>query len=136
LLRAAADHVRKNGGRIVEGYPVEPRTRNMPDVFAWTGIASAYRRAGFIAKVRRSATRAIMTSVSLLTGTITKPQRTIHSCASRTTERGTVFYSRTHDHTGCCFSCSRVYSFRYARQPKSGTPTKADNTQTGSIELR
>jgi GNAT superfamily N-acetyltransferase len=60
LLRAAADHVRKNGGRIVEGYPVEPRTRNMPDVFAWTGIASAYRRAGFTDKIRRSATRAIM----------------------------------------------------------------------------
>jgi GNAT superfamily N-acetyltransferase len=60
LLRAAADHVRKNGGRIVEGYPVEPRTRNMPDVFAWTGIASAYRRSGFIDKIRRSATRPIM----------------------------------------------------------------------------
>ena len=63
LLRAAADHVRKSGGRIIEGYPVEPRTCNMPDAFAWTGIASAYRRAGFIEKCRRSATRPIMRRV-------------------------------------------------------------------------
>jgi hypothetical protein len=32
-----------------------------------------------------------LSSVSLLTGTITKPQRTIRSCASRTTARGTCF---------------------------------------------
>jgi GNAT superfamily N-acetyltransferase len=60
LLQAAVDHVRKKGGRIVEGYPVEPRTCNMPDAFAWTGIASAYRKAGFIEMARRSAIRPIM----------------------------------------------------------------------------
>jgi GNAT superfamily N-acetyltransferase len=60
LLRAAADYVRLSGGRILEGYPIEPRTSRMPDVFAWTGIASAYRRAGFIEQARRSATRPIM----------------------------------------------------------------------------
>jgi GNAT superfamily N-acetyltransferase len=60
LLHAAADYVRLHGGRIVEGYPVEPRTSHMPDAFAWTGVASAYRRAGFIEQSRRSATRPIM----------------------------------------------------------------------------
>lgn len=63
LLRAAAEHVRKKGGRIIEGYPVEPRTCNMPDAFAWTGIASAYCRAGFIEHARGSATRPIMRRV-------------------------------------------------------------------------
>jgi GNAT superfamily N-acetyltransferase len=60
LLRAAADHVRRNGGQIIEGYPVKPRTHNMPDAFAWTGIASAYRHAGFSEEASRSATRPIM----------------------------------------------------------------------------
>jgi GNAT superfamily N-acetyltransferase len=60
LLRAAADYVQLREGRIVEGYPIEARTSHMPDVFAWTGVASAYRRAGFVERARRSATRPIM----------------------------------------------------------------------------
>lgn len=60
LLKAAARYVRKRGGRIVEGYPVEPRTRAMPDTFAWTGLASAFRQSGFTERTRRSATRPIM----------------------------------------------------------------------------
>src|SRR5438128_1099301 len=38
LLKAAVAHVRKQGGVMVEGYPVEPRTGPMPAVFAWTGL--------------------------------------------------------------------------------------------------
>jgi len=60
LLRAAADYVRKRGGSIVEGYPVEPRTGAMPDAFAWTGLASAFRQSGFTECARRSDTRPIM----------------------------------------------------------------------------
>ncbi|MFY9557360.1 MAG: GNAT family N-acetyltransferase [Blastocatellia bacterium] len=60
LLKAAADHVRKRGGKIVEGYPVEPRKDEMPDAFAWTGLASAFRKAGFVECARRSETRPIM----------------------------------------------------------------------------
>lgn len=60
LLRAAVVHAGKRGGRIVEGYPVDPRKGEMPDVFAWTGLASAFRRAGFVECARRSATRPIM----------------------------------------------------------------------------
>jgi GNAT superfamily N-acetyltransferase len=60
LLKAAADYVRKRGGKIVEGYPVEPRKDEMPDVFAWTGLASAFLNAGFVECERRSETRPIM----------------------------------------------------------------------------
>jgi GNAT superfamily N-acetyltransferase len=60
LLKAAADFVRKRGGKIVEGYPVEPRTGAMPDAFAWTGLASAFRQTGFTERARRSPTRPIM----------------------------------------------------------------------------
>lgn len=59
LLEGALQHVRERGGRILEGYPVEPRTGSMPDAFAWTGLASAFRKAGFSEVARRSETRPI-----------------------------------------------------------------------------
>lgn len=60
LLKAAVQYVRKRGGTIVEGYPVEPKKDVMPDVFAFTGLASAFLRAGFTEHLRRSETRPIM----------------------------------------------------------------------------
>lgn len=60
LLRAAADYVAWRGGRILEGYPVEPRKGALPDAFAWTGLSAAFRAAGFKECLRRSATRPIM----------------------------------------------------------------------------
>lgn len=60
LLRAAIDHVRSRGGRILEGYPVDPRDKEMPAAFAWTGLVSAFRRAGFRECARRSPGRPIM----------------------------------------------------------------------------
>ena len=60
LLQAATAYVRKRGGKIVEGYPVEPRKGKMPDVFAYTGLASAFRKAGFLECTRRSETRPMM----------------------------------------------------------------------------
>ena len=60
LLRAAVAHVRKQGGRILEGYPQDAQGRAMPDVFAWTGVASAYRKAGFAEVARPSPKRPIM----------------------------------------------------------------------------
>ncbi len=60
LLRAAVRHATSGGARIVEGYPVDPKKRPMPDVFAYTGLASAYRQAGFVEVARRSETRPIM----------------------------------------------------------------------------
>ncbi|NIN00486.1 MAG: hypothetical protein GTO24_21110 [candidate division Zixibacteria bacterium] len=47
-------------GKPLEGYPVEPRKERMPAAFACTGLASAFRRAGFVEIARRSKTRPIM----------------------------------------------------------------------------
>ncbi|MFH1175940.1 MAG: GNAT family N-acetyltransferase [Acidobacteriota bacterium] len=60
LLRAAIAHVRSRGGRIVEGYPVEPKKGRLPDAFAWTGPRSAFNQAGFTEAARGSAARPIM----------------------------------------------------------------------------
>ena len=60
LLRAAVEYVRGRGGMIVEGYPVEPKNGVTAPVFAFTGLASAFRRAGFREVARRSPTRPIM----------------------------------------------------------------------------
>lgn len=88
LLKAAIAYVKKRGGKILEGYPVEPASTSsaqaasagsastgsaaataaagasvkkmQPDTFMWTGLASAFRNAGFKEILRRSATRPIM----------------------------------------------------------------------------
>lgn len=60
LLKAAVEYAKKRGAKIVEGYPVEPKKGKMPDVFAYTGLASAFRQAGFVEVLRRSETRPIM----------------------------------------------------------------------------
>ena len=60
LIRAAADYAQSRGAKVVEAYPVEPRMENVPDPFAFTGFASAFRQAGFVEVARRSETRPIM----------------------------------------------------------------------------
>jgi GNAT superfamily N-acetyltransferase len=60
LLQAVVRHVKKQGGKIVEGYPVEPKKKPMPEVFAYTGLAAAFKKAGFKECLRRSETRPIM----------------------------------------------------------------------------
>jgi GNAT superfamily N-acetyltransferase len=60
LLKAAVDYVKRRGGKIVEGYPVEPKKNRMPDLFVYTGLLSAFCRAGFVEVLRRSETRPIM----------------------------------------------------------------------------
>ena len=59
LLAAACDFVRARGGRILEGYPIDPKTTPYPAVYAWTGLASAFRADGFEEVLRRSETRPI-----------------------------------------------------------------------------
>lgn len=58
LLKSAADFARKCGARILEGYPTEAGT-DQPDAFVYTGLASAFRKAGFEEAARRSPTRPI-----------------------------------------------------------------------------
>jgi GNAT superfamily N-acetyltransferase len=60
LIQAAVRYAQSQGAKIVEAYPVEPHNERMPDVFAYTGIASAFRKAGFVEVARRSAGRPVM----------------------------------------------------------------------------
>jgi GNAT superfamily N-acetyltransferase len=59
LLKAALKHARRHGATMVEGYPVEPR-KPQADTFVYTGVASAFRHAGFREAARRSPNRPIM----------------------------------------------------------------------------
>lgn len=59
LLEAACDHVRDRGAAVLEGYPVEPTERQSP-AFVWTGLAAAFRAAGFEEVARRSEKRPVM----------------------------------------------------------------------------
>lgn len=63
LLREAGKHAKKNGAKILEGYPVDPKTKNYAPVFAYTGLASAFKKAGFSEVARRSETRPIMRKI-------------------------------------------------------------------------
>ena len=58
LLNAAVEHVRFQGGKIVEGYPVETK-EDKPAPFVFTGMASAFQKAGFKEVARNSPTRPI-----------------------------------------------------------------------------
>ncbi len=61
LLRAATEYAKSQGVELVEGYPVEPTSeKNIPPVFAWTGISKAFIQIGFKEVARRSPTRPIM----------------------------------------------------------------------------
>jgi GNAT superfamily N-acetyltransferase len=60
LLRAAIEHVDKHDGKIVEGYPIEPKGGRIPDTFAYTGLVSTFREAGFVQVANRSERRPIM----------------------------------------------------------------------------
>jgi GNAT superfamily N-acetyltransferase len=60
LLKASIEYVRSNGGKIVEGYPVDAKGSRMPDPFAYTGLVSSFRKAGFVEAARHSEKRPIM----------------------------------------------------------------------------
>ncbi len=60
LIKGAVKYARSRGARIVEAYPVEPKKDPMPEVFAYHGIAAAFRKAGFREVARGSETRPIM----------------------------------------------------------------------------
>ena len=60
LLSAATEYAREHGANILEGYPVEPKKGQAPDVFVYTGLASTFRQLGFVEVARRSETRSVM----------------------------------------------------------------------------
>ncbi len=59
MLSAAIDYARRHGARIVEGYPVEPAEK-LAGYEAYTGIASAFRKLGFVEVARASERQLIM----------------------------------------------------------------------------
>ncbi|MEW6402892.1 MAG: GNAT family N-acetyltransferase [Chloroflexota bacterium] len=58
LLKAAVEHVKKQGGKIVEGYPTDT-SQDMPAPFIFTGTAAAFKRVGFKEVARNAPTRPI-----------------------------------------------------------------------------
>jgi GNAT superfamily N-acetyltransferase len=60
LLKAVIKYCKKKKVKILEAYPQEPYSDNIPAAFAWTGIPSAYEKAGFKVVERRSPKRPIM----------------------------------------------------------------------------
>ena len=58
MLKAAVEHVKKQGGRIVEGYPVDAQ-KDLPAPFIFTGTAADFQQAGFKEVARRTPTRPI-----------------------------------------------------------------------------
>lgn len=60
LLKAAVEYARQRGARIVEGYPYEQAGGLSPDPFVYTGLLSAFQKAGFSEVLRRSPTRPIV----------------------------------------------------------------------------
>lgn len=59
LLAAVAAFVRRRGGRLLEGYPIDARAKRA-DVFVYTGLASSFAGARFREVARRSPTRPIV----------------------------------------------------------------------------
>jgi molybdopterin converting factor small subunit len=60
MLEHAARWARSQGARMLEGYPVDPKSGKTADAFAWWGVADAFRAAGFREVERRSPTHPIM----------------------------------------------------------------------------
>jgi GNAT superfamily N-acetyltransferase len=60
LLRAGLKYAHANGAQIIEGYPNDVIGRAKPDVFVYTGLASTFRKVGFVEVARRSESRPIM----------------------------------------------------------------------------
>ncbi len=60
LLQSAVEYAGSQNAHLVEGYPVDPKGDKTPDVFAYTGLFSAFIQAGFREVARRSEIRPIM----------------------------------------------------------------------------
>ena len=60
LLEAAVAYAADHGARLVEGYPKDPRKAEIPDIYAWQGLASMFLEAGFEEVARRREGRPIM----------------------------------------------------------------------------
>lgn len=60
MISAAIEYAGQQGARIIEGYPIEPKTGQAPDIYAFTGLVSTFEKSGFKEVARRSEARPIM----------------------------------------------------------------------------
>ncbi len=60
LIGASVDFARTQGAKIVEAYPIDTSNGGYPDPYAYTGILSAFKEAGFSEITRRSPKRPVM----------------------------------------------------------------------------
>lgn len=60
LLEAACAWARKQGARIVEGYPIDTHGKASPPAFVWHGVVPTFTAAGFREVLRRSERRPIL----------------------------------------------------------------------------
>jgi GNAT superfamily N-acetyltransferase len=60
ILKGVIQFCKKKKIKMLEAYPVEPYNDNIPAVFAWTGIPSAFEKAGFKEVERRTPKKPIM----------------------------------------------------------------------------
>jgi GNAT superfamily N-acetyltransferase len=60
LIKAAVDHARKHGARVIEAYPTVPRKGQLPPVSSFMGIPSVFARAGFVECARPSASKVVL----------------------------------------------------------------------------
>jgi GNAT superfamily N-acetyltransferase len=61
LLRGAAAYAASQGAQVVEGYPVDPSDQRFNSgLSAYTGLVSAFRKAGFVEVARGGARHVIM----------------------------------------------------------------------------
>ncbi|OLN26369.1 GNAT family N-acetyltransferase [Desulfosporosinus metallidurans] len=60
LLKGVIKYCEINNVKIIEGYPGVPYGEQVPDAFEWTGIPSAFEKAGFVEVERRSKSKPIM----------------------------------------------------------------------------
>jgi GNAT superfamily N-acetyltransferase len=60
LLRAAVDHARAGGARVLEGYPIDTGGERRPQSNVFTGTLAMFRRVGFTEVERRADGRPIV----------------------------------------------------------------------------
>ncbi len=60
LLKAAVEYARSEGAEVVEGYPVDPKSDEVPAIWSWMGFPSMFESCGFVEVARRSETRPFM----------------------------------------------------------------------------
>jgi GNAT superfamily N-acetyltransferase len=60
ILGFVQEHVKNEGGKIIEAYPFDLQGQELPDSFVWKGLYQSYIKAGFKEIARRSGKRPIV----------------------------------------------------------------------------